>query len=241
MTNINNKQITNQKQATGQKINCKSKTVNVFPSTHKCLNKPKLSKNTILNKPKTSQNKRFGVNLSKPIPKTKTDSYDQKTRLSQSELYKVKLNEMLDKIYNPTHFLSVRLPSNLESPDELHSRTHLRMIMKVFEKTLLGRHWNKHHLPFICFAELGSGTDWHYHILLNQGKFSDQELQNAILKTTITLRLPSYCLRLDKIDCLEDKVKDYCHKELEVYWNGKANSDRFILSADLFYLPYKKD
>ena len=114
------------------------------------------------------------------------------------------------------------------------------MIMKVFEQKLLGCHWNKHHLPFICFAEQGSGTVWHYHILFNQGKFSEKELENAISEARAVLKLPLYCLYLENINCSEDRVKNYCHKEVEIYWNGKVNSDRFILSADLFNLPYKK-
>ena len=115
------------------------------------------------------------------------------------------------------------------------------MIMKIFERSLLGKHWNRHHLPFIVFAENGADTDWHYHILLNQNNFTNQELQNAILATTIKLKLPFYCLRLDTIEKYLDTVEEYCSKEMKIYWNGKFDSDRMVLSHDLFYLPYNNN
>ena len=51
-----------------------------------------------------------------------------------------------------------------------------------------------------CSKYKQRSTDWHFHILFNQGKFTEQKLQNAILKATIRENLPFYCLELDKID-----------------------------------------
>ena len=209
-------------------------------SIQKCSTNTILNENTSINRPNLANNKPISKGLNRPIPNKYFKSRGQKTRPSLSERIKPELNKWISEVYQPTHFLTVRLPSNWESSYELNSRPHLRMIMKVFEQKLLGCHWNKHHLPFICFAEQGSGTVWHYHILFNQGKFSEKELENAILEARTVLKLPLYCLYLENINCSEDRVKNYCHKEVEIYWNGKVNSDRFILSADLFNLPYKK-
>ncbi len=96
-------------------------------------------------------------------------------------------------------------------------------------------------MPFIVFAENGADTDWHYHILLNQNNFTNQELQNAILATTIKLGLSFYCLKLDLIEKYLDTVEEYCCKEMKIYWNGKFDSDRMVLSHDLFYLPYNNN
>jgi hypothetical protein len=146
----------------------------------------------------------------------------------------------LTKVYQPTHFLTIQLPENWKSKNADSSKIHLRMIMKIFERNLLGKHWNKHHLPFIAFSENGTTTDWHYHILLNQGNFTNQELQNSILTTNIKLKLPSYCLRLDIIENNLDTVEKYCSKEIKVYWHDKFDSDRIILSDCLFSISKVK-
>lgn len=148
------------------------------------------------------------------------------------------MNNWITGIYQPTHFLTIRLPENWSNANEFSSNSRLRMIMKIFERSLLGKHWNKHHLLFIVFTENGTSDNWHYHILLNQGKFAEQELQNAILKTNIKLGLPGYCLKLNLIKKHLDEVEKYCTKEMKVYFDDRFDSDRIILSHDLFYLPY---
>ena len=205
----------------------------------KCLKSVNPSQNTHINKPKTTRNKPIYKNLSKPIPNLTTESCEQKTRYFKSDVVKQELNKWLTGIYKPTHLLTIRLPENWSGVDEFKSKSHLRMIMKIFERSLLGKHWNRHHLSFIVFAENGTDTDWHYHILLNQNNFTNQELQNAILATTIKLGLSFYCLKLDLIEKYLDTVEEYCSKEMKIYWNGKFDSDRMVLSHDLFYLPYK--
>lgn len=216
------------------------KSINIY-NIQKCLKNVIPNQNTSINKPKTTRNQPIYKNLSKPIPNLATEPCNQKTRYLKSEGVKQKLNEWLTGVYKPTHLLTIRLPENWSSVDEFKSKSHLRMIMKIFERSLLGKYWNRHHLPFIVFAENGADTDWHYHILLNQSKFTNQELQNAILATTIKLGLSFYCLKLDLIEKYLDTVEGYCSKEMKIYWNGKFDSDRIVLSHDLFYLPYNKN
>lgn len=157
-----------------------------------------------------------------------------KNSLSAEEIRKI-LNEWIGREYQPTHFLTLQLPENKKSADLMTSIRHLKNIMKAFEKSLMNN-WNRHHLRFIAFAENGTSDDWHYHILFNQSKFTEQELQNAILKATIRENLPFYCLKLDKIDENILTVDSYCTKEIKIYWNGKFDSDRIIFSECLFGL-----
>lgn len=160
--------------------------------------------------------------------------FDCKNSLSTEEIRKI-LNEWIGREYQPTHFLTLQLPENKKSADLTTSIRHLKNIMKAFEKSLMNN-WNRHHLRFIAFAENGTSTDWHYHILFNQGKFTEQELQNAVLAATIRENLPFYCLKLDKIDENTLTVDSYCTKEIKIYWNGKFDSDRIIFSECLFGL-----
>jgi hypothetical protein len=208
---------------------------------------PKPPQNTSINKLKSLHDKPFSPNLSNPILNKSLNSGSQKmdsfikslfcykNRLNTDDIKKI-LNQWIGKEYKPTHLFTVQLPENWKSNNADNSRSHLRMIMKIFEKSLLGKHWSKHHLPFIAFAENGTSDDWHYHILLNQSKFTEQELKNATLKTTIKLELPFYCLRIDRIDENVLTVNSYCTKEIKIYWNDKFDSDRIIFSECLFGL-----
>ena len=66
---------------------------------------------------------------------------------------KRELHNWIEGVYRPTHFLTIQLPENQKSESLSHFTSHLRSIMIEFERYLLKRHWNKKHLPFICFAE----------------------------------------------------------------------------------------
>lgn len=227
-------------------INYMSGIVYAATSIYKCFNQSNLNQNTSIKNQKSTHNKPINENLSKPIPNKTTESYGQKTdsfvkllcrcknSLSADDTKKI-LNEWIGREYKPTHFLTLQLPENKKSTDLTTSTRHLKNIMKAFEKSLMNN-WNRHHLRFIAFAENGISTDWHFHILFNQGKFMEQKLQNAVLAATIRENLPFYCLELDKIDENMLTVDSYCTKEIKIYWNGKFDSDRIIFSECLFGL-----
>lgn len=220
-------------------INRIIQTVYKTPSARKCLSPSRTNKNTAINEHKTSLNNKISTNLSKPKPNKILKSTEQKTQHSKSEFTKQELHKWLNHTYQPTHFLTVQLPENWKSNNANNAKSHLRMIMKIFEKNLLGHHWNRKHLPFIAFAELGESEEWHYHILLNQKQFAEDDLQTAISQTVKKLKLSDYCLQLDQIDNHLESAENYCLKELKVYFYGHFDSDRIILSAELFQLPYK--
>ena len=227
-------------------INYMNGIVYAVSSIRKCSNPANPSQNTHIKNQKSARSKQIDTKVIKPIPNETTESNGQKTdsfvkslfgcknSLSADDTKKI-LNEWIGREYQPTHFLTLQLQENKKSADLITSIRHLKDIMKAFEKSLMNN-WNRHHLRFIAFAENGISTDWHFHILFNQGKFIEQELQNAILKATIRENLPFYCLKLDKIDENMLTVDSYCTKEIKIYWNGNFDSDRIIFSECLFGL-----
>lgn len=165
-----------------------------------------------------------------------------------SERVKCEYVNFINTVYNPTHFLTVRLPQHWENTNLNHAIGRLRLIMKVFERSLIKNHWNRHHIPFIATSETGNGIYWHFHILFNQDKYTDEMLQNAIKKIIKSIRgMSDYCLKLqhikeDNIKTFVNAVNDtdfYCLKEIKVNRYGKFDGERIIFSDDLFNLPYQ--
>ena len=146
-------------------------------------------------------------NVIKPISNTNSISCNQKNKYyvkvpkyNISERVKCEYVNFINTVYKPTHFLTVRLPKHWETTNLNHAIGRLRLIMKVFERNLIKNHWNKHHLPFIATSETGDGIYWHFHILFNQDKYTNEMLQNAIKKTIKSIRgMSDYCLELNKI------------------------------------------
>lgn len=175
----------------GQFINYMNGIVYAGSSIRKCSNPANPSQNTSIKNQKSARGKQVDTKVIKPIPNETTESCGQKTdsfvkslfccknSLSAEEIRKI-LNEWIGREYQPTHFLTLQLPENKKSADLMTSIRHLKNIMKAFEKSLMNN-WNRHHLRFIAFAEHGVSDDWHFHILLNYGKFTEQEYKTLFL------------------------------------------------------------
>ena len=168
----------------------------------------------------------------------------------QKRARKAILNWTKDR-YKPTHFISIQLPTNYRSQDEITSLNHFKRIMKNWERQLCGSHWIHHYIPFITFAENHKGLGcWHYHILFNQGKYSDSDIINAAIKTCKSQRLGlptvdgvdmkgrkrSSVMDIKKIDYAgyEDAIFYYSTKETSITLDSKMNPDRIIPSNILF-------
>ena len=153
--------------------------------------------------------------------------------------------------YKPTHFISIQLPTNYRSYDDTLSLNLFKRIIKNFERQLCGSHWIHHYIPFITFAENHKGLGcWHYHILFNQGKYSDSDIINAAIKTCKSQRLGlptingvdekgikrSSVIDIKKIDYANyvDAIFYYSTKETAIALNSKMNPDRIIPSNVLF-------
>lgn len=146
-------------------------------------------------------------------------------------------NDVIDWLlsFNHTHFLTIQFPSNMKTEDSAVSQDYLRKLMAKFESFLIGRHWNKKHLPFIAFAEKGKGLSWHYHLLINSGKYTMNQLQTALDKASRQLNLPTELICLEEITNPE-RLYTYCLKEVSFYQNNKIDTNRIISSSMLFCL-----
>lgn len=208
---------------------------------------------TSANSSLAAPNQRNDLNLNMPKPKQQKLSRSQKTdsktktlisavHVTKSSLTKKALSDWIDAYYNPTHFFTIQYPYYMKTGNSDKSRWYLKLIMSKFERQLLKRHWNKKHLPFIVCAEKGENNSWHHHILFNNGEFTEEKLHNVLYMTRKRLsflKLPHYAFRLLPIMHDDQRVYDYCTKEMKFYINGNFDSDRIILSHDLFGLPYK--
>lgn len=152
---------------------------------------------------------------------------------------KTELTKWIDNTYSPKYLMTIQLPENLKSNNLEYSINHLKSIMRDFERFLLKRHWNKKHLPFIAFAENGISKDWHFHLLLNGDNFSYTDLKIAIYRIILKQNIPTYCIQLDKIEDGMAKVESYTIKEIKITDFNKFDSDRMILSQDLFNIEKK--
>lgn len=145
------------------------------------------------------------------------------------------ISKWTEEVCHPNYFLTIRLPLHLETSNFEKGKETLRTIMQRFERRLLHRSWNKHHIPFVAFAELKS--TWHYHILLNSSSFTEIELKNALVNPYMS----AYEVDLSPI---QNKYATgvYCTKQLhlDVYSMMIMDTRRIITSYDLFNIPFKE-
>jgi hypothetical protein len=158
---------------------------------------------------------------------------------AKTEQIKRELNKWLGS-QNPSHLLTARLPFPAYTTDFNKAERHLHKITKRLEKCLLGCHWNRSPAHFRGFAERGDFRIWHFHLLLLASKYTTEQLQGAVAETCDYLKLTNgITLDLRPIEYTPDWLYDYCMKELRADGNGRFDSDRLIVSEDLFNLPVK--
>ena len=104
----------------------------------------------------------------------------------------------------------------------------------MFEKKLLGRHWNHKHLFFIAFAEKGKGEYWHFHILFRLDGISIEQIINALCAVEEEMKLSPHSICFDPIDHLQKTVIEYCAKEVKIDTCYKGDTSTIIPSTDLF-------
>lgn len=138
---------------------------------------------------------------------------------------------------NPQYFLSVQFPKYLRSTDLMKSNQKLRKIMFNLEKLLLGRHWNRKHIPFVAVAEHGKSVHWHYHIYVYDCPFTPFEMQQKVHNLLEKLGLPQETLDIKPI--LTSGVYSYTSKEFITDVNYHFDSNRIITSEILFDLQRK--
>lgn len=143
-------------------------------------------------------------------------------------------------LYNFTHFFTLRFQTHNETERLDQAEQQLRRHIVVFEKKLLGRHWNNKHLFFIAFAEKGKGCYWHFHILFNFDGIGVEKIINALVAVEEEMKLSSYSICLDTIDHLPEIVIKYSTKEVKFDMNNIGDTSTIIPSTVLFNIPYSK-
>lgn len=141
------------------------------------------------------------------------------------------------KDYNPQYFLSIQFPKYRRSINLEKNETNLHQIMSTVEKMLLGRHWNRKHIPFIAVAEHGKSVNWHYHILIYNCPFNFFEIQSVIQNVSSRLNLPPEVLHIEPVN--DEGGCSYPTKEFKSNINYHIDSDRIITSEYLFDLSRK--
>lgn len=141
------------------------------------------------------------------------------------------------KNYNPQYFLSIQFPKCRRSVNLTKNEANLRQIMSNFEKILLGRHWNRKHIPFVAIAEQGKSIHWHYHVLIYDCPFDLATMQSVTQAILIKQGLPHETLHIETV--FDAGVNSYSSKEFKADIKNHFDSDRIITSEILFDLAYK--
>ena len=140
--------------------------------------------------------------------------------------------------FNPQYFISIQFPKHLRNNNLDTTNKKLLKIMRAFEIYLLGRHWNRKHIPFIAIAEQGKSTNWHYHILIYDCPFNFFQIQ-----LTFHNIMDKYNLTKETIDVqpiITSGVNSYTSKEFKADIKNHFDTDRIITSEILFNLSSKQ-
>lgn len=140
--------------------------------------------------------------------------------------------------YKFTHFFTLRFQKHNETEHLILAEQQLRRHMALFEKKLLGRHWNHKHLFFLAFAEKGKGEYWHFHILFKFDGISEKAVINALATVEKEMKLSQHSMCLDIIDHLPETVVRYSTKEIKFDNQYKGDTSTIIPSTTLFDLAY---
>ena len=82
----------------------------------------------------------------------------------KTEIVQKQVSEWLNDKYF-SHYLVVDLPFNRKHYGFEQATEYLKIIVKRFEKELVGRHWNKKPVHFIAFVEKGKFHIYHWNLL----------------------------------------------------------------------------
>lgn len=143
--------------------------------------------------------------------------------------------------HNPKYFLTVQLPRNYRRRNLSSAHNGLRLVMKHFQRRLLGPRWNKKALPFFSIAEKNTdGSGWHFHILIYDCKFNTRALQTALNQTIESMKLTPETFDLKQIKETPADVCSYCVKTIGADSNGHYDSSVIATAETLFNISITK-
>lgn len=154
----------------------------------------------------------------------------------QTEKVQQIINDWLDE-FMFSHYFTIKVPLGAYKSGFDGSYKILRKIVKRYEKELVGRYWHKNPVHFIGIAELGERKIWHWHLLLWGHKYTDEQLQTALIKTRDYMELSENTLDIRPITYTPSRLNGYNTKEIIADNHGRFNTDRIICSDIIFDLP----
>ena len=135
-----------------------------------------------------------------------------------------------------SHYLVIDLPLNRKHYEFDQATEFFKIVIKRFEKELVGRHWNKKPVHFIGIAELGDFHIWHLNLLLWSFQYTDEQLQTAVTKTSKYMNLDKGVMDIQPIEYTRYRLNGYNSKELKSDDKFHMDSNRIFSSDMLFYL-----
>lgn len=167
-----------------------------------------------------------------------------KDYLKYSEKQSKKIQQCLVRelaAYNPKYFLTVQLPRNWRQCNLCAAHNGLKLVMKHFQRQLLGPRWNKKTLPFFSIAERNTdGSGWHFHILIYDCRFNIRALQTALNKTVKTMKLTQETFDLKRIRKTPHRAYLYCVKTIRADSKGHYDSGVITTAEALFNISKTK-
>ncbi|MDE6481336.1 MAG: hypothetical protein K2L25_00750 [Alphaproteobacteria bacterium] len=139
------------------------------------------------------------------------------------------------------YFISLRQPLYKQTQNLHKARTELCRVMVEFEKKVCAsRHWfNRKYWRFIGVGEWGGTAGfWHWHLLVKGKSSDDNYVRYLIEKATehirIKFKFDTHSFHVVGIDKTPDRVVSYMLKETRADERGHYDSERIVISEELF-------
>lgn len=159
----------------------------------------------------------------------------------QKEKMKQKIQDWFDGDIKPNCFVSIQFTKHLRRKKLDLAYKKLYEPLHLFHHDMYGRHWNRHIIPGIIFAENGKfSTDFHFHIYFYNNDISIDTFKRFFQIVSCKLRYPKEVIDVQEIKTVD--VYSYGAKELFVEANGDFDPYRIIDTELLFalYKPHSK-
>lgn len=158
-----------------------------------------------------------------------------------SKEQKIKMKEIIKKWFDddikPNCFVSIQFTKHLRREDLDSAYENLYDVLYQFYRDIYGRHWNRHIIPGIIFAEKGHATTNHFHIYFYDNNISVKAFQDYFALVSYKLRLPPEVIDVKEIETID--VYSYGAKELFIDVKGDFDPYR-IIDTKLLFALYKR-
>lgn len=148
------------------------------------------------------------------------------------------IEDWFDDKIKPNCFLSIQFTKHLRRTKLDLSYKKLYELLYQFYRDMYGRHWNRHIIPGLIFAENGKfSTNFHFHIYFYNNDISIDTFKRFFEKVSEELRLPPAVIDVRQIKTVD--VYSYGVKELFIDVYGDFDPYR-IIDTELLFALYKR-